>query len=214
MGILGAMTVSQKPKFVIELERLFATFNCELFEGRLKLPTISVHPEKQIDFQFVPATYQLLVGNKIAEFNLNEILEAFLHAMVHIEVAAKRNYHSKKFLAAALEVGFYVTYTDGHGWDKTTFEAPRNPLLRIMFPGGNERNRLQEVVSKIRVNESALYEMQQDMKNRKVKPFLLKYECGCPPPHNSIRSGRRPDGANPINIRCCTCNQLFRCVEG
>ena len=209
------MTASQKPPFVIELEKLFATLNHELFEGRLKLPTITIHPGKQIDFQFVPATYHLLVGSKIGEFSQTEVLEAFIHAMVHIEVAAKRNYHSKKFLAAALDVGFYVTYTAGHGWGTTTFDPPiTTKEKRVMFPGKDELHRLREVMSKIRFNEKVLDDIQESMKQRKIKPFLLKYECGCSPPHNSIRSGRRPDGANPINIRCCTCKQLFRCVEG
>jgi hypothetical protein len=210
--MLGAMTASQKPPIVIELEKLFGTLNHELFEGRLKLPTITIHPEKKVGFKFIPSTYHLVVGNGLSELTFTEMIEAFLHAMVHIQVAAKRNYHSKKFLAAALEVGFYVAYTSGHGWGATTFDPPRSG--RFESPSKEGADHLQQVVAKLFFNEKVLDETQDEMRHRTAKPFLLKYKCGCPPPHNSIRSGRRPDGPNPLNIRCCNCNQLFRCEEG
>jgi hypothetical protein len=45
------------------------------------------------------------------------------------------------------------------------------------------------------------------------KSYTLKYECGCEPPHNSIRSGRRPDGPNPLNAMCMDCLTYYKCVE-
>jgi len=42
-----------------------------------------------------------------------------------------------------------------------------------------------------------------------AKICFLKYVCACKAPHNSIRSGRRPDGPNPLNITCNNCHSQF-----
>lgn len=48
---------------------------------------------------------------------------------------------------------------------------------------------------------------------RQKNRYFMKYQCKCKPPHNSIRSGCRPDGPNRLNIICKDCGQPFTCVE-
>jgi hypothetical protein len=96
---------------------------------------------------------------------------------------------------------------------------PRNVVQKkyIMKPTRDAATRLGEVFALIKFDKTifkqAKSEIRQQAKEDKPsKTYFLKYVCNCPPPHNSIRSGRRPDGPNALNIQCQNCHSTFVCV--
>ena len=131
----------------------------------------------------------------------------------------KFKYHNKHFLASANQVGLVVIKHKTQGWGITSTVFPRNIVERtfIKRPLKNVIVRRNKVFQEIKLNEKLLTESRVDLQNRiknekPVKTFFLKYECNCAPPHNSIRSGRRPDGPNALNIQCMNCLSKFECV--
>jgi hypothetical protein len=47
------------------------------------------------------------------------------------------------------------------------------------------------------------------LRDNRPKQCFLKYICQCSPPHNSIRSGRRPNGPHALHIQCLMCGANF-----
>jgi hypothetical protein len=74
---------------------------------------------------------------------------------------------------------------------------------------------LEKLEIDVKTLERGKKEIRKAIKEKgRSKVCFLKYECGCPPPHNSIRSGRRPDGSHPLKAVCMVCGKSFNCVEG
>jgi hypothetical protein len=219
------MVVSSKPPFILELERMFHTLNQEFFRGRLRTPPILVQIEKKVVFRFVPESCHLIVGAKFASASISKIVLDFFHEMVHIynsgrEVSdcTSNQYHNKNFLDVALRIGLYVARHKTQGWGVTMLEVGGNKKS-VRVPTSNALIRRNRVLEKLNLHPKILErgrsEIRKAIQTRgKRKVCFLKYECGCPPPHNSIRSGRRPDGSHPLKAECMVCGQSFTCVEG
>jgi len=208
--------IPEKPPLSVHLEGLFAVLNEELFYGKLLPPTITIRPEKRAPFRFDAANYQILVGRQLETLPLNNVCEAFLHCMVHLRQykgtgELPRKYHNRQFLNSALAVGFYVNSHPFFGWSLTTF----NPDDALMEPPVHAKIRRIAAFEKAKFDESVLEEAKAYIRSTKSggKIYTLKYECGCEPPHNSIRSGRRPHSSHPLKARCEICGLPFRCVE-
>lgn len=216
---------SQLP-IVPELERAFEHVNKRLFEETLDLPTFVIHTEKKCILRFVPHTFSFIIGQGLATATLREIEESLLHEMIHVrnfmekEVDCTSNqYHNKTFRTVANAVGFYVIRHKTQGWGTASFSPPKTETLSYTKPDPGTVARRRSAFNSLKFDDKILEETQKEMKmllakqsSRKV--CFLKYVCGCPKPHNSIRSGRRPDGPNPLNITCNNCGKDFRLARG
>lgn len=207
-----------------ELTKMFAVFNKEFFAGRLSTPKFGVEANRNHPFRYDLQQDTLFIGNGSADLGLVDFQSAFLHELVHVCNAQNgvsdltaNQYHNGNFLELALEVGLICIRHKNQGWSITTTVFPRNVVesSSVRRPTDEAHQHRQEVFRNHRPASSVLRQFRLKIKQSKEtktsKTFFLKYVCGCPPPHNSIRSGRRPDGANPLRITCRDCGQDFVC---
>jgi len=207
-----------------ELERIFNELNNSLFSGRLKVPAFVIHIDKKSVFRFVPESYHLVIGSNFAQASLEDIVCDLLHEMVHIlnwlegvTDCTSNQYHNKHFLEQALGIGLFVVRHKTQGWGVTKLSIQKAQKARVPHPEAMQF-RL-KVLDDLHIKKKLILDGKEDIgqaiRARGVrKVCFLKYECSCPPPHNSIRSGRRPDGAHPLKAVCKICGQEFVCVKG
>jgi hypothetical protein len=223
--------MSDKPAILTELERVYELLNEKLFDGKLSPVNIVIgrgadYPKKKVTLRYFNESKSLVVGADFPGLEYGDLPLALLHEMIHIRNAqaevvdcTTNHYHNKAFLTAALAVGLVVIKHKTQGWSLTTTMYPRNVVQKkyIMKPTRDAATRLGEVFALIKFDKTifkqAKSEIRQQAKEDKPsKTYFLKYVCNCPPPHNSIRSGRRPDGPNALNIQCQNCHSTFVCV--
>jgi hypothetical protein len=212
--------------FIRELERTFQILNAELFSGNLKRPEFLMQPRKKVSLKYAD-TGHLVIGQQFKDVEYAELPVLMLHEMIHISNLQKgivdcgaNEYHKKEFLNIALKLGLFVIKHKTQGWAITTTTYPRNVVEpdSVRQPTPQAIQHLESVLDRIKFDKAVFREGRSDIANKsrgekRPKNYFLKYICNCPPPHNSIRSGRRPDGPNALNIRCMNCNSNFVCVE-
>lgn len=214
------MNTLDRPPIIGELERAFGLISEKIFNGAIQTPTFAIQLDKKVVFRFVPESYHMVVGSKFADASLDEIAEHLLHEAIHINNHrlgvvdyTSNQYHNKRFLDAALAVGFHVVRHKTQGWSITTF----TPQKGCYNPEPEALVRREQVCYELNLNKTIVRSVQKWMKERARTPrkvCFLKYVCACPPPHNSIRSGRRPNGDHPLDIVCNVCRSPFRLVQG
>lgn len=205
---------------------MFDHFNKNIFSEKLNPVEIVFNAKQKAAFKYDIKGRGLSIGSEIADLSLEEIRSTFLHEMIHcasdqygMAESTPNQYHSKKYMQLATEAGFFVIRHKTQGWGITSLFYPRNVINKSFI-----QQPTKEAVAKrlkafeYKLNAAVFKKAFQDIKNQisnqgPTKTFFLKYECQCPPPHNSIRSGRRPDGKNALNIICQYCNVPFRCVS-
>lgn len=215
-----------KHPFIVELEQAFSQLNKFLFNGKIKKVPFSIHVKKKVVLRWVPESKTIAIGLDIAKLEFGEILGVLLHEMIHIvndqadlPDVTTNQYHNKYFLQQALAVGFVVIKHKTQGWAITGTVFPRNVIERAYIKRPTRENVLKRVKAfdAIELDKNLFKELQNDIKGKTklekpTKTYFLKYQCNCLPPHNSIRSGRRPDGPNALNIQCLNCRSQFVCV--
>jgi hypothetical protein len=213
----------EKLPVVAELEKLYAHLNAGLFEKTLPSPAFVLQPDKKVVFKFSPTAVAMTVGaGFVSVKNEYDLACHFLHEMVHIsnvasgiEDCTSNQYHNKHFLHAALAVGLYVYRHKTQGWSVTHLNesAPGE----FQCPPTAARDRLHKLLQTLPITMDVIRGVQKQMKghlrDNKPKPCFLKYVCDCPPPHNSVRSGRRPDSSNAPLIKCERCGGRFKFSE-
>jgi hypothetical protein len=122
-------------------------------------------------------------------------------------------YHNKEFVTVASKVGLVCVRHRSQGW-VTTLETSNSNAIMPQVSAIQHRSKVFNDVNldKGILRRAKIYFGQLSKRNRQAI-YFLKYECQCPPPHNSIRSGRRPDGEHPLNIMCLDCKGMFNCVD-
>jgi hypothetical protein len=223
-----------KSQIVQEVEKAFGVLNQELFGGRLVCPSVIFQPRMKHTIRWFPDTTDLSIGGDFAEVDGTEILADLLHEMVHIYNAAEgevdctsNSYHNRKFLAPALKVGLVVSHHKTQGWGLTGISASKRSLVpkkKGSIVDAQELPEAQDVQKRewafyaaeidqevIRKAKSHIRSLNAPKRNGKV--YFMKYACGCPGPHNSIRCGRKPDGPNRLNAVCGFCNKNFEVVR-
>lgn len=215
------MASRRKPNPLVEqLEIAFDHINQKIYQGQLKLPAIVVQPDKKVLVKFVKDGFHLVVGGKFTTASRKQILSDLLHEMVHIHNhifavvdRSVNSYHNKEFQESALEAGLFVGKRNAQGWSLTSIDQINKSQIA---PVEKASQRLHECLDRLPVDwdivQSAQREIRKLLKSPKV--CFLKYVCGCPAPHNSIRSGRRPDGIRPLHVLCNDCGELFECEAG
>lgn len=212
---------------ISELERIFGVLNQTLFGGELEPVSFTLQPKKKVSLRWMPDAEGVVIGADFSKLEYGEIPGAMLHEMIHISNHQKgkpdvttNQYHNKNFLEAALEVGLVVIKHKTQGWAITSTVYPRNVVERVYIKRPNkdairQRNDAFDSIDMDKlIFKAGRADVRERVKNEKpTKTYFLKYQCNCLPPHNSIRSGRRPDGPNAPNIQCCDCRSQFVCVS-
>lgn len=212
--------------FVLELEKAFSTLNENLFENSLSKVPVTIQPKKKVSIKWNQDSKSIIIGSEFTMLTEPEIMSQLLHEMVHIhnfqnEIVdvTTNQYHKKEFQKIAIKVGLVVVKHKTQGWGITSTVYPRNVIdpLHVKKPKPEVIAKRNLTFSKINFDKKSLETGRSKIighlrSEKPTKTYFLKYECSCPLPHNSIRSGRRPDGSNPPNLLCLDCNTKIRCV--
>lgn len=213
-------------KLIIELEQIFDILNQGLFGGELESVNFTIQLKKKVSLRWIPDIERMVIGADFSKLELGDIPAVMLHEMIHISNHQKglldvtaNQYHNKHFLKAAMDVGFVVIKHKTQGWAITSTIYPRNVVqhIYIKHPNKDAIRRRNDSFKSIAMNSGVFKAGLADLRDRikiekPTKTYFLKYQCNCPPPHNSIRSGRRPDGPNALNIQCMNCRTQFECI--
>lgn len=212
--------------FLGELERAYDHLNKTLFDGQLKKVPFAIQIKKKVVLRWFSESDTIVIGMDITKLEFGEILGVLLHEMIHIANhqaglpdVTTNQYHNKYFLQQALTVGMMVIKHKTQGWAITGIVYPRNVVERVFIkrPTKEALKARVDSFNGIELDKSAYKDLQSQIREKikqekPTKTYFLKYQCNCPPPHNSIRSGRRPDGPNALNIQCLSCRSQFECV--
>lgn len=207
------------------LQKMFNHYNKTLFDSVLNIPNFDIDLSRKFPMRFLDGT--IFVGIEIPHASLFDLHHMLIHEMVHVHNSALGNedvginqYHNKFFFAKCLELGFFVVRHGTQGWCLNTIIPVRNIANKsaVKNPDHTARERLIKAVSSCNIDRTeynlAINNIRREVDGlRPVKTYFLKYVCRCPEPHNSIRSGRRPDGRNALDITCNRCNCAFTCVS-
>lgn len=202
------------------LNKAFDALNKCLFKS--KLPPVDFVPNLAEKYLFQLRHKQVIeVGNGVVDAKLMKVFDELLHVMVHLDNLRKgvadftnNQYHKREFCEKALEVGLTVTWHKTRGWGVTTSD-PDSIAPKIRRPTEEASKRRQQCYDSIKWSAVDFNKFQKEcccpQKCKKV--FLIKYVCECEPPV-IIRSGRRPDSPNPLDVTCNLCNTKFVVSEG
>lgn len=207
-----------------QIKMLFASCNKNFFNGELLEVPFFIDSRKKEMFCFT-AGKGIFCGHSILTCNnLEQFIISFFHELIHIYHfqngildLSSNNYHNKHFLKKANSIGFFVYSVKNKGFVNLSIINLGN---KGFIPKGRPNNFLIDFLNKT-MNKNLIESLNllikkallEKIDSRKSKEFFLKYECKCPKPHNSIRSGRRPDSKNALQIHCKNCNSDFFCVS-
>lgn len=207
------------------ISNIFGLFNKEFFDNSLFEPSIKIDVTKKYSLRWESDEKSIVLGAIFPDLSKNEIILSMLHEMIHIynfqnnlvDVNANQ-YHNMYFAKAALKCGLTVNKDKNQGWSNTGINPNIKSSSKEHRYDQNKNLILKNVVSKIHIEDEKLNTIKQQIQTaianlRPSKIFFLKYECACPAPYNSIRSGRRPDGSNAPSIICDVCKTKFSCVS-
>ena len=215
--------VNNKFPVLKELEKVFHHFNQEFYYGRLIMPVHIIQVDKKVAVRYMSDSHCMAVGSKFSKCSNLELIEIYLHELVHLSNAQKRvvdvttnQYHNKEFLAGAIAVGFHVMRHKTQGWSLTTFQRPMRVNTDYQGPTPARELARKKIIEGLDLSEEVLEEGRDHLlalsNGNKPRACFLKYVCDCPPPYNSVRSGRRPDSPHAPKITCQNCGSRFRMV--
>jgi len=207
------------------LHKMFNHYNQTLFSGALKSPDIEIDLTRKFAMRLIDNT--IWVGVEIPAATAFDLHSMLIHEMVHVhnaelglEDVGINQYHNRNFSNKCVDLGFYVIRHGTQGWSLNTVIPVRNITNKGMVkePDPANRNLLLQAIESCQIDRNefsaAIASVNSLIAGMKpAKTFFLKYVCRCPEPHNSIRSGRRPDGRNALDITCNRCNCSFTCVS-
>ena len=207
------------------IKRIFNSFNSKFFNSNLILPDIVIDANKKYGLRWEYDKNTFVIGSSFVTYESDDIIASVLHEMVHIynhnqkiSDVNENQYHNMHFVKVALRCGLAVGKDKNQGWSFTSlnprasasykehrFDLLSNQILRDIAVELSVQNHI------IEANRNSITVAISNLTPSKV--FFLKYECACPAPYNSIRSGRRPDGHNAPDIICDRCKLKFKCVS-
>lgn len=208
---------------ISELDRAYKVLNKGLFGGKLPNTKFRVDASSKSAFRYRgQQSEDIVVGAGFATIEKNNVLDGLLHVMVHIynynkgvEDCTTNQYHKKAFAERALTAGLSVIKSPSRGWGVTTsHRSVWENEDDVRHPTPENVKRRHASYEKVKLDSKKLRVFQEQleahMNSIRKKQFQLKYVCRCEPPHNSIRSGRRPTGRNRLNISCNKCGSRFK----
>lgn len=222
------MHAKQKLPVVVELERIMAALNCGIYGDKIEIPPFVIQHDKKMIFRFVPGFYHTVIGAGVVAMPIMDMMEGLLHELVHIHNyvhgitdVTSNQYHNRRFQQSALEAGLYVDreivrkgdkLVSVKGWCLTSL----HPRKRFIEPSREALRRRNVCLKALRIDRQCVLDGKREIRQMiherlPQRVCFLKYMCKCPEPHNSIRSGRRPDGPHPLRVRCEVCGAIFHC---
>jgi hypothetical protein len=204
---------------------IFSFLNQNLFNSSLCFSLIEIDADNEFIFNWKKSNNSIVVGSGFANAEISDIYSALIHEMIHMD--NNRNlledvninaYHNKFFWRLAVKLGLVVSKNKNQGWSETTLKVP-DEFVKVQIKINKEKNTiLIDLLSQLKINNEIIENNKNMIKNifvnrKQSRTYFLKYECECPPPYNSIRSGRRPDGPNAPVIICDKCKCNFTCVS-
>jgi len=210
---------------IASINSIFSIFNRSFFDSHLSVPEIVVDVSKKVSLRWQSNENIIFMGSGFVNMNKEIICVNLLHEMIHLSNYTKRvidvndnQYHNSKFMKLAVKCGLVVHKDKNQGWSNTKLDIINSFPTKDFKIESDKNQILKSIISNIHVDDGLLNENEKylflainSLKTSKI--FFLKYECSCPPPHNSIRSGRRPDGHNAPDIICDRCKSKFNCVS-
>lgn len=161
----------------------------------------------------------LFFGSKAFSLLEEDLLLSIFHEMVHalnckrgVKDVGRNDYHNKAFLNQALSRGTFVIRHRSRGWCLLSLDFPRNVVSPncVLEPSSLALKVCKEVFSQLS-KELIWSDFYSGRLQVSAGKDSYKYVCSCPPPYNSIRSGRSPSGSLPPKIKCMTCGTMFVC---
>lgn len=205
------------------------------FSDTLPIPAIKVRGRNRFAMRFFSGSFEIVLGTLLPHTPPRIILDEVIHQACHvynhihsIKDSSNYQYHNKNFAKQAIKCGLYVARDNMFGWlasseiNDFSGQGQCDDLGGLDCPCKNGCVlHPDEEILELREGwyDRLLKEIDFDIfkqikfKDKSPKNYFLKYECGCDPPYNSIRSGRRPDKSHALRVRCEDCGELFRCVE-
>lgn len=202
-----------------ELDKAFESLNKYFFQNKLKPVKFIANPSEKYVLH-LRGQDVVEIGSGMIAASATNILDELLHVMVHLDNLRLRivdftnnQYHRKEFCEKALQLGLIVQWHKTRGWGIThsDSEAPAiKDATKIRHPSAASVACLKQCYSQIKFSASKIKELKQTIQKQGKPPkvFQLKYVCECDPPV-IIRSGRRPDGPNPLSVNCNICKTNF-----
>lgn len=202
------------------LSQMFHHLNHQLFNNVLTPPTIEYSLNRPYAIRWEMKGNILHIGRAVVRNHFDQVVCDLVHEMIHmfnglkgIEDIARNQYHNKQFMDTANSFGLYVQQHKRHGWSITSVHKPNGPeAVYNPTPAAAERlgKVVQELSNSILGYKSEVMVVHRLLKETKPpKCYFLKYCCQCEPPYNSIRSGRRPDSKNALDVWCKKCGEQF-----
>jgi len=204
-----------------DLSRAFSVLNKCLYQNKLSKVRFVLNPsEKYILHLRLPDIVE--IGGGMASASITEMLDNLVHVMIHLEnhrvgvVDYTHNqYHRHEFCDKALQLGLIVVWHKTRGWG-IIHSDPNHPEVlsasKIRIPSEESVEVLKTVYKQMAYFYADLNKIMADMRlnlrHKPMKVFQLKYICACKPPV-IVRSGRRPDGPNPLDASCNVCGTKF-----
>jgi hypothetical protein len=210
---------------IASINSIFSIFNRLFFDSNLSAPEIIVDVSKKVSLRWQSDENIIVMGSGFVNINKEIICVNLLHEMIHLSNYKNKvidvndnQYHNSKFMKLAVKCGLVVYKDKNQGWSNTTLEIDNSFSTKDFKIELDKNQNLKSIISNIHIDNELLNENEKSLvlAINNLKPskiFFLKYECSCPPPHNSIRSGRRPDGSNAPDIICDRCKTKFNCVS-
>ena len=211
-----------------QFKAIFDHFNSIFFQGSLSQPKYELDVSKKYAIRW-DCLDTIIFGCEFVSLNSFEIKLGILHEMLHMQNKISgaidigiNQYHKKEFLNAALNIGLHVVKHKNQGWSIISPFPPRNTVNSVSAksPTLVKSRILMDTFSNITIDSQEFKREVKDicdsiLRNPPSKTFFLKYQCRCPEPHNSIRSGRRPMGNPPTHpdAMCKTCRFDYICTS-
>ena len=208
-----------------------ARLKIQLFNNKLPPIRFQIDGSRSELFRFRrPNLIQIGAAITAPELNRKLLIDQLLHVLVHAHNAYQgvvdeniNQYHNQEFSAAALAIGLAVCHTPNNGWSLTY--SPLHPEFRnlvedgkkVLVPKKEAARELRSICLRLEFDSAFFFDIRKVFEKSSIKRpsklCQLKYVCGCDPPHNSIRSGRRPYGGHPLVAVCQLCGQKFVLAE-
>jgi len=205
------------------VKEVYRNFNHNFFKSILPEIEFKIDVSKKHIAKY--SGNEIIFGSNCVSLTKKDICASILHEMIHIyneliqvDDVNENQYHNSAFLKEAVRVGFFVVREKNQGWSSTLLSARPDVSEKNYKFDQSRNNNLIDIINSIEIDEKILQNHDEKMRElisnlKPSKAFFLKYECACPPPYNSIRSGRRPNGNNSPTITCEKCNTRFTCVS-
>lgn len=204
---------------ITRLQEAYNVLNKELFGGKLLEPNLCLCRSSSPEIFYFREKANIEICNGFADAGPVQLLDELLHVMVHMKNHGEgvldhtaNQYHNTNFRQEALAVGLFVGKKKSRGWAHT-FSDEALVCDGVCKPPEHLRSRLLEVYTMVDLTPRELSALKRGFEKlclpRETRTYQHKYCCQCSPPHNSIRSGRKPDGPHPLNARCNICNANY-----